>query len=41
MEEEERIVSQAFDRNSDNIPSPRKQRMSASDAPFALEAPRP
>ena len=41
MEEQERIASQAFDRNFDNIPSARKPRMSMSYASFGLEAPRP
>ncbi len=41
MEEQERIASQAFDRNSDNIPGARKTRMSMPYGPFGLEAPRP
>ena len=41
MEKQERVASQAFDRNSDNVPSARKPSMSVSYAPFGLEAPRP
>ncbi len=40
MEEQERIASQAFDRNSDNIPSARKPGMRVSYGPFGLQAPR-
>jgi S-adenosylmethionine synthetase len=41
MEEQERVVSQVFERNSDNIPSAREPCMSVSYAPFGLAASRP
>jgi hypothetical protein len=41
MQEEERVVSQVFERNSDDIPSAGEPCMSVSYAPFGLELPRP
>lgn len=41
MKEQQRVLSQVFERNSNNIPSARKPCMSVSYAPFGLEAPRP
>ncbi len=41
MEEQERVVSQVFERNSNNIPSAREPCMSVSHTPFGLHTPRP
>jgi hypothetical protein len=38
MEEVERVASQLFERDSDDVSSPRKPGVSVSNAPFGLEA---